>query len=60
MSKYGQIQIGKTENEGVFEMRMIQAIANELAEQNRLKRLELQYAIRGTKQEVDWDLSDRA
>ena len=36
------------------------AIANELAETNRLKRLELQDKIKTKNEEIDWDLSDQA
>lgn len=35
-------------------------IANELAEANRLKRLELQDKLKGENESVDWDLSDKA
>ena len=45
MSKYGNIVMGDKEPSEVFNMRMLQAIANELAEANRLKRMELQINI---------------
>jgi len=41
MGKYGNIERQDVENQDVFEARMIQAFANELAESNRLKRWEL-------------------
>lgn len=39
--KYGKIVMQDKENEGIFNMRMNQARANELAERNRLKRIEI-------------------
>jgi len=41
MGKYGNIVMQDKESEGIFNMRMNQAKANELAERNRLKRIEI-------------------
>lgn len=38
----------------------LMAIANELAERNRLKRLELQERMKAPDEGIDWDLSDKA
>jgi len=41
MGKYGNIVMQDKESESIFNMRINQARANELAENNRLKRIEI-------------------
>lgn len=42
MGKYGNIQLKEIENQGQFEVRMLQGVANELSKLNDLKILEIQ------------------
>ncbi len=42
MAKYGKLEVKASEEYIYFDTRMRQAIANELAESNRLKRIDLE------------------
>jgi len=59
MSKYNVDKLVGVKTQDANAMLYI-CIANELAETNRLKRLELQDRLKGANESVDWDLSDNA